>query len=84
MPVGLLYDRLQIPPSLPFARMPAGIMPTVRLVMCYDYCQYGPTVSVRSPVCLHLFSLLLRSGCAYVPVTVAGGMAAELKALDIG
>lgn len=58
--------------SLPFARMPAGIVPTARLVMCCDYSQYGPTVSVHSPVCIHLFSLLLHSGCAYVPVAVVG------------
>lgn len=72
MPVGLLHYPLQIPPWLPFALMPAGIVPTVSLVMCYDYCQYGPTVSVRSRVCIHLFSLLLHSGYAYTPVTVAG------------
>lgn len=59
--------------------MPAGIVPTVSLVMRYDDCQYGPTVSVRSPVCIHLFSLLLHSGYAYAPVTVAEGMAGELK-----
>lgn len=33
--------------------------------------QYGPTVSVRSPICIHLLSSLLsRSGCARVPGTV--------------
>lgn len=58
--------------SLLDSPLPAGMAPTVSLLMCYDYCQYGPTVSVRSPVCIHLFSLLLHSGYAYAPVTVAG------------
>lgn len=52
--------------------MPTGIVPTVSLVMCYDYRQYGPTVFMRSPVCIHLFSLLLHLGHVYMPVTVAG------------
>jgi len=49
------------------------------LVMCYDYCQYGPMVSVRSPVWIHLFPLLLCSGYAYVPVTVTGRTTGEPK-----
>lgn len=59
--------------------MPAGIMPIVSLVMCYDCFQYGPTISLCLPVCIHLFSLLLCSGSAYMPVTVAGEMTEELK-----